>query len=94
MIQYFIYAHIDLLLVMALLIAKLLLVVNISSDTGEKVQSHKVRRWRSTPSHWSSQGVVETQAPSPALTCYLVAYELGTEIFLIIDFHWLLIYKG
>ena len=40
------------------------------------------------------RGVVETQVRSSALTCYLVAYELGAEIFLIIDFHWLLIYKG
>lgn len=93
MVIIFGFMHIDLLLFMVLLITKLLLVNNISNGTGEKT-SLESERWRSTPSQWPSQGVVETQVPSSALTCYLVAYELGAEIFLIIDFHWLLIYKG
>ena len=78
---------------MAWLITKLLLVVNISSGTGEKAQPHQVRGGDPPLRNGHPRGLWRHRFPHLLLP-YLVAYELGAEIFLIIDFHWLLIYKG
>ena len=91
-VQYLIYTHINLLLFMALVITKLLLVVNISNNAEKGTVPSRSEGGDPPLLNGHPRGSRRYMCSYLLLPIYQVPYMLGIEISLITDFYWLLLY--